>query len=289
MPPRIYLSPPDLAGTELAMLTDAVESGWVAPLGPHVDAFERELATRCGVDHALALSSGTAALHLALLVLGVGAGDEVWLSTLTFAATANAVAYVGATPVFVDSDEATWNLDPALLAEELAAAARRGKLPRALIVVDLYGQCAELEPIVAACRQHGVAVIEDAAEALGATYQGRPAGSFGDLSILSFNGNKIITTSGGGALLGHDRKLLDAPATWRPRPGPRCATTSTRTSATTTACPTCWPRSAGPSSATSTAGSRRAGRSSLATAPAWPTYLGGASCPRRPATTATAG
>ena len=209
MPPRIYLSPPDLAGTELAMLTDAVESGWVAPLGPHVDAFEHELATRCGVDHALALSSGTAALHLALLVLGVGAGDEVWLSTLTFAATANAVAYVGATPVFVDSDEATWNLDPALLAEELAAAARRGKLPRALIVVDLYGQCAELEPIVAACRQHGVAIIEDAAEALGATYQGRPAGSFGDLSILSFNGNKIITTSGGGALLGHDRKLLD--------------------------------------------------------------------------------
>ncbi len=207
--PRIYLSPPDLAGTELAMLRDAVESNWIAPLGPHVDAFEAELAARLELPHAVALSSGTAALHLALEVLGVGPGDTVWCSTLTFAATANAVRYVGATPVFVDSDRRTWNMDPDLLAEGLDDAARRGALPRAVIAVDLYGQVAELEPIAAACRRHGVYLVEDAAEALGATYRGRPAGSFGDLSILSFNGNKIITTSGGGALLGRERAWID--------------------------------------------------------------------------------
>jgi dTDP-4-amino-4,6-dideoxygalactose transaminase len=206
---RIYLSPPELAGSELELLRDAVESNWIAPLGPHVDAFEAELAARLELPHALALSSGTAALHLALEVLGVAAGDEVWCSTLTFAATANAVRYVGATPVFVDSDRRTWNLDPALLAEALDAAARRGALPKAVIAVDLYGQVAELEPIAAACRRHGVFLVEDAAEALGAVYRGRPAGWFGDLSVLSFNGNKIITTSGGGALLGRERAWID--------------------------------------------------------------------------------
>jgi dTDP-4-amino-4,6-dideoxygalactose transaminase len=206
---RIYLSPPEVAGAELAMLRDAVESNWIAPLGPHVDAFEAELAARLELPHALALASGTAALHLALEVLGVQPGDEVWCSTLTFAATANAVRYVGATPVFVDSDRRTWNLDPALLAEALDDAARRGALPKAVIAVDLYGQVAELEPIAAACRRHGVRLVEDAAEALGATYRGRPAGSFGDLAVLSFNGNKIITTSGGGALLGRERAWID--------------------------------------------------------------------------------
>ncbi|HEX4492977.1 MAG TPA: aminotransferase class I/II-fold pyridoxal phosphate-dependent enzyme [Acidimicrobiia bacterium] len=199
---RIYLSAPDLAGTELGLVSEAIASNWIAPLGPHVDAFEAEMSARLDVPHAVALSSGTAALHLALLALRIGAGDEVWASTLTFAATANAIHYVGATPVFLDSEQATWNLDPVLLAEELRAAARRDALPKALIVVDLYGQCANYEPIVSACREHGVWLIEDAAEALGATYRGRPAGSFGDLSILSFNGNKIITTSGGGMLLG---------------------------------------------------------------------------------------
>ena len=199
---RIYLSPPDLAGTELAMLADAIASNWIAPLGPHVDAFEAEVAARLDQPHALALASGTAALHLALEVLGVGEGDTVWVQSLTFAATANAVRYVRATPVFVDSERATWNLDPALLASALDDAARAGALPKALIAVDLYGQCAELEPIAQACRRHGVYLIEDAAEALGATYRDRPAGSFGDLAILSFNGNKIITTSGGGMLLG---------------------------------------------------------------------------------------
>jgi pyridoxal phosphate-dependent aminotransferase EpsN len=206
---RIHLSPPEVAGTELDLVADAVRSGWLAPLGPHVDAFEAELAARLGLPHALALASGTAALHLALAVAGAGPGDEVWVSTLTFAATANAVRYVGATPVFVDSDRATWNMDPALVGAALDDAARRGALPRALIAVDLYGQCAELAPIAAACRRHGVVLIEDAAEALGATYQGQPAGSFGDLAVLSFNGNKIITTSGGGMLLGSERAWID--------------------------------------------------------------------------------
>jgi dTDP-4-amino-4,6-dideoxygalactose transaminase len=209
MTARIYLSPPDLTGRELAMLGEAVASGWIAPLGPQVDAFEAELAARVRMPHALALSSGTAALHLALLALGVGRGDTVWTASLTFAATANAIAYVGATPVFLDSTPASWNLDPGLLVEELDRAARAGALPRAMIGVDLYGQCADWDPIAAACRRHGVAIIEDAAEALGASYAGRPAGSLGDLAVLSFNGNKIITTSGGGALLGQRKDWID--------------------------------------------------------------------------------
>ena len=199
---RMYLSPPSLGGTEVELLLDAVKSGWLAPLGPHVDAFEAEVGARLGLPYACATSSGTAALHLALLLFGVGPGDEVWLSTLTFAATANAVRYVGATPVFIDSERTTWNLDPAILATELDAAARRGALPRAVIAVDLYGLSADYEPIVAACKRHGVPLIEDAAEALGARYRERPVGSFGDLTVLSFNGNKIITTTGGGMLLG---------------------------------------------------------------------------------------
>ncbi|MGE0396555.1 MAG: DegT/DnrJ/EryC1/StrS family aminotransferase [Kofleriaceae bacterium] len=206
---RLYLSPPDLSGRELAMLTDAVQSGWIAPLGPHVDAFEAEMAAYVGVPYALALSSGTAALHLALLVAGVQPGDEVWLSDLTFVATANAVMYTGATPVFVDSELSTWNMSPALLAEALDDASRRGTLPRAVIAVGLYGQCAELAPIAEACRRHKVVLVEDAAEALGASYRGARAGSFGDLSILSFNGNKIMTTSGGGMLLSRERTWIE--------------------------------------------------------------------------------
>ena len=206
---RIYLSAPDLSGRELALIGEAIASGWIAPLGPHVDAFEAEMCARLTMPHAVALSSGTAALHLALLALGVGRGDHVWASTLTFAATANAITYVGAIPVFVDSDRDSWNLDPGLLAEELDVAARRGTLPKAVIAVDLYGQCADLEPIASACQRYGVYLIEDAAEALGASYRGRPAGSFGDLSILSFNGNKIITTSGGGMLLGRRKEWTD--------------------------------------------------------------------------------
>jgi dTDP-4-amino-4,6-dideoxygalactose transaminase len=206
---RIYLSPPELSGAELERITAALASGWIAPLGPEVDAFEAEMCARVDLPYALATSSGTAALHLALLALGIGPGDVVWVSSLTFVATANAVTYVGATPVFVDSDRTSWNMDPELLVEELERAARANALPKAVIAVDIYGQCADYEPIATACRRHGVALIEDAAEALGATYRGRPAGSFGDLAILSFNGNKIITTSGGGMLLGRRKDWIE--------------------------------------------------------------------------------
>src|SRR5580692_10992916 len=149
--PRIYLSPPHMGPAERSLLLDAFDSNWIAPLGPHVDAFEREFAARVGVAHAAALSSGTAALHLALLILDVEPGDTVFTSTLTFAATANAIHYTGARPVFIDCDRETWNMSPALLAEELSAAAGRGNLPKAVIVVDLYGQSADMDPIREAC------------------------------------------------------------------------------------------------------------------------------------------
>ena len=207
--PRIYLSPPDMSDQERARLLDAFDSNWIAPLGPEVDAFERELAKRVGVHDAAALNSGTAALHLALILLEVGADDEVWTSTLTFAATANAIRYVGATPVFIDSERETWNMDPELLREALRDASQRSALPKALIVVDLYGQCANYDSILEACGEYGVPVVEDAAEALGATYRGKPAGSFGAIGVLSFNGNKIMTTSGGGALLSNDAALVE--------------------------------------------------------------------------------
>ncbi|HEX6202815.1 MAG TPA: DegT/DnrJ/EryC1/StrS family aminotransferase, partial [Thermoanaerobaculia bacterium] len=191
-------------------VADAFASNWIAPLGPHVEAFERELAATLGPGwHAAALSSGTAAIHLALEVLGVGRGDEVLCPILTFVATANPIRQLGATPVFLDSERRTWNLDPALLAEELADRRRAGRpMPKAAVVVDLYGQCADWQPILAACAEHGVPVIEDAAEALGATWQDRPAGSFGALSTFSFNGNKIITTSGGGMLCSRDEAVV---------------------------------------------------------------------------------
>jgi dTDP-4-amino-4,6-dideoxygalactose transaminase len=204
---RIYLSPPDMSDRERASLMAAFDSNWIAPLGPEVDAFERELAIRTGVSAAAALSSGTAALHLALVLLDVGPGDEVWTSALTFAATANAIRYVGATPVFIDSERASWNMDSTLLRDALQDAALRGSLPKVVIAVDLYGQCADYDAILAACEEYGVPVIEDAAEALGATYRDRPAGSFGAIGVLSFNGNKIMTTSGGGALLSDDATL----------------------------------------------------------------------------------
>jgi dTDP-4-amino-4,6-dideoxygalactose transaminase len=208
-PARVYLSPPHMGASERQLLLEAFDSNWIAPLGPHVDAFERELSALTSVPHAAALSSGTAALHLALQLLEVGRGDEVWASTLTFAASVNPIVYQHATPVFLDSEEETWNLDPALLADELASAARQGKLPKALIVVDLYGQCAQLDRIEAICAQYGVALIEDAAEALGATWKGRDAGSFGQFGVYSFNGNKIITTSGGGMLVSRDRAWIE--------------------------------------------------------------------------------
>lgn len=207
--PRIYLSPPHMGASERELLLDAFDSNWISTIGPHVDSFEREMAEACGVGHAAGLSSGTAALHLALLLLGVGRGDEVLCSDLTFAATANAITYVGAAPVFIDSDHATWNMSPDLLEEELAACARHRKLPKAVIVVDLYGQCADYDRIEPICARYGVPLIEDAAEALGATYRKRRAGQFGVMSVLSFNGNKIITTSGGGMLLSDRKEHID--------------------------------------------------------------------------------
>jgi dTDP-4-amino-4,6-dideoxygalactose transaminase len=202
--PRIYLSPPHLSGRELELLEEAVDSNWVAPLGPQVDAFERELAEVVGVPYALALSSGTAALHLALIVLGIGAGDEVACSSLTFSASANPVVYVGATPVFVDADPDTWTIDPELLDRAL------GERPqvRALVAVDLYGQCCDYDALTEICERRGVALVQDAAESLGASYRGAPAGGQGALAAFSFNGNKVITTSGGGMLVSRDEQLI---------------------------------------------------------------------------------
>ncbi|MCB8984707.1 MAG: DegT/DnrJ/EryC1/StrS family aminotransferase [Ardenticatenaceae bacterium] len=198
-----------MSGLEQQYVQAAFASNWVAPLGPNVDAFEAEFGAAVGALYALALSSGTAALHLALLHLGIGPGDEVAVSTLTFAASVNPILYVGARPVFIDSETASWNMDPELLAGFLAERARQKRLPQAVILVHLYGQSADIAPILATCQQYGVPLIEDAAEALGATYQGQSPGTFGTAGIFSFNGNKIITTSGGGMLVSADKALID--------------------------------------------------------------------------------
>lgn len=207
--PRIYLSPPHMSGLEQQYVNDTFASNWIAPLGPQVDAFEQEFAAVVGSPHALALSSGTAALHLALLLAGVGPEGEVLVSTLTFSASANPVVYLGGRPTFIDSEAASWNMDPGLLADTLAARARAGRLPKAVVLVHLYGQSADIEPVLAACARHGVTLIEDAAEALGATYRGRAPGTLGWAGFYSFNGNKIITTSGGGMLVSADRAFIE--------------------------------------------------------------------------------
>jgi dTDP-4-amino-4,6-dideoxygalactose transaminase len=187
---------------------DAFDSNWIAPLGPEVDAFEADFAQSVGGGHAAALSSGTAGLHLALLLIGVKSGDEVMVPTLTFAATANAVTYVGARPFFVDSDRATWTMDPNLLEDTLVTRASSNRLPKAVIAVDLYGQCADYAAIRPLCARYEIPLVQDAAEALGATYRGKPAGSQGTVGVFSFNGNKIITTSGGGMLVSDDAGLV---------------------------------------------------------------------------------
>ncbi|MDQ6859633.1 MAG: aminotransferase class I/II-fold pyridoxal phosphate-dependent enzyme [Verrucomicrobiota bacterium] len=207
--PRVYLSPPHMSGEELTLVEEAFATNWIAPLGPHVDAFEREVAAYVGVSHAAAVSSGTAALHLALRLLALAPGDEVICSTFTFAATANPILYEGARPVFIDSERGSWNMDPALLREELAECARRGRLPRAVIAVDLYGQCADYDSLGESCAEYGVPLIQDSAESLGATYKNQPAGGQGIFGIFSFNGNKIITTSGGGMLVSNDETLIE--------------------------------------------------------------------------------
>lgn len=205
---RLYLSPPYLIGNEAELLAEALDSGWIAPLGPQVDAFEREFAEAVGAPYALALSSGTAAIHLALIEAGVQAGDEVAVSTLTFAASAFPAVYLGAKPVFIDSERVSWNMDPNLLAEWLEQRAQRGKRPKAVVLVHLYGQSADIEPVLQLCQEYEIALIEDAAEALGATYHGKSPGVFGKAGIFSFNGNKIITTSGGGMLVSSDERLI---------------------------------------------------------------------------------
>jgi dTDP-4-amino-4,6-dideoxygalactose transaminase len=206
---RIYLSPPDPGPVERGLLLEAFDSNWLAPLGPHVDAFERELARRVGLEHAAALSSGTAALHLGLKLVGVEPGDEVIVPTLTFVATANAVRYLGAEPVFVDCDPASWSVDVELLASDLRARARRGRRPAAVVSVDLLGGCPDYDALTQVCADFETPLVEDAAEALGASYRGRPAGSFGHCAAFSFNGNKIITTSGGGMLVSRSAELVE--------------------------------------------------------------------------------
>ncbi|MBB3841507.1 dTDP-4-amino-4,6-dideoxygalactose transaminase [Runella defluvii] len=205
---KIWLSSPHMSGHEQKYVQEAFETNWVAPLGPNVDGFEQDLSRYVGVGHAAALSSGTAALHLALVMLGVGQGDVVICQSFTFAASANPIVYQGATPVFVDSEWETWNICPEALEEAIKGERAKGKNVKAVIVVHLYGMPAKIDEIIDVCAHYEVPLIEDAAEGLGASWQGRKLGSFGKLNILSFNGNKIITTSGGGALLSDDEKLI---------------------------------------------------------------------------------
>lgn len=212
--PRIYLSPPHLSGYEEEYIKEAFASNWVAPLGPHVDAFEREVAEYAGVKGAVALSSGTAAIHLALRLLGVERGDTVFCSTLTFIASVNPVLYQGGTPVFIDSERESWNMSPEALKKAFKWAEKKGRIPKAVVAVDLYGQSADMDRIREVCCEYGVPVVEDAAEAMGALYKGRKCGSLGDFGVYSFNGNKIITTSGGGMLLSDDEEALARARFW---------------------------------------------------------------------------
>lgn len=206
---QILLSTPHMGDAEMMFVEEAFRTNWIAPLGPNVDAFEREVAELVGIGHAAALSSGTAAIHLALVLLGVGQGDRVFCSSFTFAASANPIVYQGAEPVFIDSEPDSWNMSPAALERAFEGARAEGWMPAAVIVVNLYGQSADFDPIVALCDRYGVPIVEDAAESLGATYKGIPSGRFGKLAIFSFNGNKIITTSGGGMLVSEDKNLID--------------------------------------------------------------------------------
>lgn len=205
---RIYLSPPHMSGKERNYIDEAFETNWIAPLGPNIDAFEKQLAAYTGAADAVAVSSGTAAIHLSLQLLGVGAGDTVFCSSFTFVASANPIRYCGAEPVFIDSEPDTWNMSPEALQQAFEDANRQGKLPKAVIVVHLYGQVSKMDEIIALCEQYEVPLVEDAAESLGSTYKGKQSGTFGKFGIYSFNGNKIITTSGGGMLVSDDVELL---------------------------------------------------------------------------------
>ena len=206
---KIWLSSPHIGQNELTYVNEAFETNWIAPLGPHVNAFEQGLQSLTQTKHAAALSSGTSAIHLALILLGVKEGDTVFCQSITFSASANPIAYQGASPVFIDSETDTWNMDPQLLKIALTEAKQNGKLPKAIIPVHLYGMPAKMDEIIAIANHFNVPVIEDAAEALGSNINGKPCGSFGEFGVLSFNGNKIITTSGGGALLSNDGEMIE--------------------------------------------------------------------------------
>jgi dTDP-4-amino-4,6-dideoxygalactose transaminase len=207
---KIWLSSPHMGGKEIGFVQEAFDANWISPVGPHLTAFEKELATYCKVEDTAVLSSGTAAIHLALILLDVKAGDEVICSSFTFSASCNPIVYQGATPVFIDSELDTWNMDPQLLCDAIRDRIKKtGKKPKAIILVHLYGVPAKVDEIMAIANEYEIPVIEDAAEALGATYRERQVGTFGQMGVFSFNGNKIITTSGGGALLAKDKSLLD--------------------------------------------------------------------------------
>jgi len=208
-PKRIFLSPPHMGGEEMHFVREAFESNYIAPLGPMVDAFEQEFAEKVGIPYAVAVVSGTAAMHLSLRVLGMGPGDEVIASTLTFIGGVTPIVFQGATPVFIDSERISWNMDADLLAEEIEACKRRGKLPKAVVPTDIYGQCADLDQILDICKPYDIPVIADSAEALGASYKDRSAGASAKAAVFSFNGNKIITTSGGGMLTSDDKAFID--------------------------------------------------------------------------------
>lgn len=208
MTKRIFLSSPHMSGNEQKYINEAFETNWIAPLGPNVNAFEKEMAAYAESEDAAVLSSGTAAIHLALELLGVEHGDTVFCSSLTFVASANPILYLGAVPVFIDSEEETWNMSPDALKRALEEAQADGKLPKAIIVVNLYGQSAKMDELMAICDSFGVPVIEDAAESLGSSYKGKKSGTFGKFGVYSFNGNKIITTSGGGMLISDDVDAL---------------------------------------------------------------------------------
>ncbi|NLM93918.1 MAG: aminotransferase class I/II-fold pyridoxal phosphate-dependent enzyme [Bacteroidales bacterium] len=207
-PPRLYLSSPHMGDTEQVFVKEAFDTNWVAPLGPNVDGFERDLQEYTGSAHAAALSSGTAALHLSLIMLGVKPGDTVICQSLTFSASANPIAYLGAVPVFIDSEHETWNMCPDALEQAVKDLTSKGKKPKAIIPVHLYGMPARMDEIISIAQHYDIPIVEDAAEALGSSLNGRKCGTFGKLGILSFNGNKIITTSGGGALLSADEALI---------------------------------------------------------------------------------
>ncbi|TXT30426.1 MAG: putative PLP-dependent enzyme [Chitinophagaceae bacterium] len=209
MKSKIWLSSPHIGLNELNYVNEAFVTNWIAPMGPNVKAFEYDLQAQTKSDHAAALSSGTSAIHLALILLGVKAGDSVFCQSITFSASANPIVYQGATPVFIDSESDTWNMDPILLKTALEEAKQNGKLPKAIIPVHLYGMPAMIQEILLVAKEYGVPIIEDAAEALGSNINNKPCGSFGELGVLSFNGNKIITTSGGGALLSDNGDMIE--------------------------------------------------------------------------------